>query len=89
MPKINVYLSDELAEAVKEAYLPVSAICQRALESAVRRVAAIREQTAGEGDGTLRFGRFTARAQAVLALAEEDARGDGAPVGTHHLLAGP
>lgn len=88
MPKINVYLSDELAEAVREAYLPVSAICQRALESAVRRVAAIREQTAGEGDATKRFGRFTARAQAVLALAEEDARGDGVPVGTHHLLAG-
>ncbi len=66
----------------------MSAICQRALENAVRRVAAIREQTAGEGDATKKFGRFTARAQAVLALAEEDARGDGVPVGTHHLLAG-
>ena len=86
MPKINVYLSDELAEAVKEAYLPVSAICQRALENAVRRVAAIREATV-DGETTRQFSRFTARAQAVLALAEEDARGDGTAVGTHHLLA--
>jgi ATP-dependent Clp protease ATP-binding subunit ClpA len=86
MPKINVYLSDELADAVKEAYLPVSAICQRALETAVRRVSAIREATV-EGGAAGRFARFTARAQAVLALAEEDARNDGTAVGTHHLLA--
>ena len=43
MPKINVYLPDELAQAVKEAGVPVSAVCQRALEQAVRRVTAIRE----------------------------------------------
>ena len=36
MPKINVYLPDELADAVREAGLPVSPICQRALEQAVR-----------------------------------------------------
>ncbi|MDX6415722.1 MAG: hypothetical protein QOG28_342, partial [Trebonia sp.] len=38
MPKINVYLPDDLAEAVKEAGLPVSAICQATLEQAVRRL---------------------------------------------------
>lgn len=31
MPKINVYLPDDLAAEVKQAQLPVSAICQRAL----------------------------------------------------------
>src|SRR5215467_600875 len=86
MPKINVYLSDELAEAVKDAYLPVSAICQRALENAVRRVTAVREATV-EGETTRQFSRFTDRAKAVIALAEEDARNDGTPVGTHHVLA--
>ena len=30
MPKINVYLPDDLAAAVKAADLPVSAICQKA-----------------------------------------------------------
>ena len=40
MPKINVYLPDALAEAVKEAQLPVSSICQAALETAIQRVQA-------------------------------------------------
>jgi post-segregation antitoxin (ccd killing protein) len=43
MPKINVYLPDDLAEAVRDAGVPVSAVCQRALEQAVRRVTAVRE----------------------------------------------
>ena len=42
MPKINVYLSDELATAVRDAHVPVSAICQAALERAVRGVNALR-----------------------------------------------
>ena len=42
MPKINVYLPDELAVAVKEAQVPVSAICQSALERAVRDVQSVR-----------------------------------------------
>lgn len=50
MPKINVYLPDDLAEAVRDADLPVSAICQRALDDAVRRVAAIRQVVSGELD---------------------------------------
>lgn len=51
MPKINVYLPDDLAEAVKEAGVPVTAVCQRALEQAVRRVTAIRETALGDLDG--------------------------------------
>ncbi|MDH6119127.1 Clp protease N-terminal domain-containing protein [Kitasatospora sp. GAS204B] len=92
MPKINVYLPDELAEAVKEAGLSVSPICQRALEQAVRRVTAIREAVAhdlgdlGESGG---LARFTARARTVLRLAAERAAAEGSPnVGTGHLLAG-
>lgn len=38
MPKINVYLPDELANAVKRAGVPLSAVCQRALEAAVEGV---------------------------------------------------
>lgn len=38
MPKINVYLPDALASAVKDADVPVSAVCQAALSAAVERV---------------------------------------------------
>lgn len=38
MPKINVYLPDELAEEVKLAAVPVSEVCQRALREEVLRV---------------------------------------------------
>ena len=92
MPKINVYLPDELAEAVKAAGVPVSAICQRALEQAVRRVTAIRETALGDlGDADLaaRLPQFTARARAVLKLSGEQASAAGVPaVGTGHLLGG-
>lgn len=87
MPKINVYLSDELAEAVKEANLPVSAICQRALEHAVRRMTSIREMVLTDADPGGRFSRFTDRARNVLALALDDAHADGRSVDTEHLLA--
>ncbi|MFC4586411.1 Clp protease N-terminal domain-containing protein [Sphaerisporangium corydalis] len=92
MPKINVYLPDDLAEAVKESGVPVSAICQRALEQAVRRVTAIRETTLGDldvDDPTQRLAAFTGRARVVLRLAIDQARAGGAPsVGTEHLLGG-
>ncbi|WP_182877635.1 Clp protease N-terminal domain-containing protein [Microbispora sp. H10670] len=89
MPKINVYLPDDLAEAVKEASLPVSAICQRALEQAVRRVTAIRESILGDLEiDDPRLSHFTPRTRAVFRLALERARGEDAPgVGTEHLLA--
>ncbi|WP_436762052.1 Clp protease N-terminal domain-containing protein [Streptosporangium sp. V21-05] len=92
MPKINVYLPDELAEAVKKAGVPVSAVCQRALEQAVRRVTAIREtalDTSDLDDLTARLTQFTPRAREVVKLAVDQARALGtAEVGTEHLLGG-
>ncbi|MGI5154520.1 Clp protease N-terminal domain-containing protein [Microbispora sp. CA-102843] len=91
MPKINVYLPDDLAEAVKEAALPVSAICQRALEQAVRRVTAIRESILGDFEiDDPRLSHFTPRTRAVFRLALERARAEeasGIGIGTEHLLA--
>jgi ATP-dependent Clp protease ATP-binding subunit ClpA len=92
MPKINVYLPDDLAEAVKEAGVPVSAICQRALEQAVRRVTAIRETALGNLDEAglaARLPHVTQRTRGVLLLAVEQARAAGsAAVGSGHLLGG-
>ncbi|WP_219518876.1 Clp protease N-terminal domain-containing protein, partial [Nonomuraea ceibae] len=91
MPKINVYLPDELAEAVKEAGVPVSAICQRALEQAVRRVTAIRASVPADLDPDRPSGalsHLTARTRTVLKLAADLAAAGRAPaVGTEHLLA--
>ena len=90
MPKINVYLPDDLAEAVRESGLPVSAVCQRALEDAVRRLTAIRQTTLDDLDTdqlAARLPAFTSRAVTVVALAANAARDAGAPnVGTGHLL---
>jgi ATP-dependent Clp protease ATP-binding subunit ClpC len=90
MPKINVYLPDDLAESVREAGIPVSAVCQRALELAVRRITAIREAVRGTPEhlatapGTL---RFTARCYALLTSAEQLAADQGAAaIGTGHIL---
>ncbi|GGP62402.1 ATP-dependent Clp protease ATP-binding subunit [Saccharothrix coeruleofusca] len=91
MPKINVYLPDELAEQVKQSGVPVSAICQRALEQSVRRVAAIRAMTLDDlatPDPNAQLSQLTDRARTALRLAIEHARADGAAVGTEHLLRG-
>jgi ATP-dependent Clp protease ATP-binding subunit ClpA len=47
MPKINVYLPDDLAAAVRESGISVSPICQRALSEEVRLVGSIRSTVAG------------------------------------------
>jgi ATP-dependent Clp protease ATP-binding subunit ClpA len=91
MPKINVYLADELAEAVKDAGVQVSAVCQRALELAVRRVTAIREVAAGvqqaAGAGGPLDTYFTKRAVAMLKRAQAAAQADGeSEIGTGHML---
>ena len=92
MPKVNVYLPDELAEAVRAAQVPVSAVCQKALERAVRDVTSARGSDAPpEADGPARglFARFTPRARQALTRAEEIARS--VPhdhVGTEHVLLG-
>ena len=92
MPKINVYLPDDLAEAVKDSGIPVSAICQRALEQAVRRVTAIRSAVLGDlsaEDLAAQLPSFTERARTALRLAAREAQERGAPeVGTEHLLHG-
>ena len=91
MPKINVYLPDDLAEAVKEAGLPVSAICQAALEQAVRRLTTIRQFVASDLDSyTLgsRLPWFTEKARTAFRLAAEQAHAAGVPLGTEHLLGG-
>ncbi|MGH6657031.1 MAG: Clp protease N-terminal domain-containing protein, partial [Actinocrinis sp.] len=93
MPKINVYVPDELAEAIKESGVPVSAVCQRALETAVRRVTAIREAvlspSADLGEDVGRMSHFTPRSKHAVSVAVREARdGGAAEVGTEHLLAG-
>ena len=92
VPKINVYLPDDLAEAVKETGVPVSAICQRALEASVRRVTAIRQAVLAEvslDDPAGRLAHFTANARGAVGLGLRTARASGAAeVGTEHLLAG-
>jgi ATP-dependent Clp protease ATP-binding subunit ClpC len=91
MPKINVYLPDDLAAAVRDAQLPVSAVCQAALERAVRDVSVWR----GSDDAETRepvhgpFTRFTPRARTAIAGAQDEARQRRhAGVGTEHLLLG-
>ncbi len=92
MPKINVYLPDDLAEAVRESGVPVSTICQRALEQAVRRVTAIRATVLSDltaEDVMARLAHFTVRARTAVSLAAEQAQAGGAQVvGTEHLLGG-
>src|SRR5437016_1074250 len=92
MPKINVYLPDDLADGVKTTGVPVSAICQRALEQSVRRVTAIRATVLGDletDDPTAQLSQFTERTRTVIKLAIEQARASGAArVGTEHLVHG-
>jgi stage V sporulation protein SpoVS len=92
VPKINVYLPDDLAEAVKEASLPVSAICQAALDQAVKRLTVIRQLVASDLDSDVlssKFTRFTDRALTAFRLGVDQARAAGTPlVGTEHLLGG-
>jgi ATP-dependent Clp protease ATP-binding subunit ClpA/post-segregation antitoxin (ccd killing protein) len=91
MTKINVYLSDDLADAVKEAAVPVSAVCQAALRQAVRRITATREVTARASEGAAIADppavNFTARARSALEAARGRASAEGAAAtGTGHLL---
>jgi ATP-dependent Clp protease ATP-binding subunit ClpC len=92
MPKVNVYLPDDLADAVKETGLPVSAICQRALEQSVKRVTAIRAVVVGDlsgADPTVMLTQFTQRAKDVIKLAVTNANERGAvEIGTRDLLSG-
>jgi ATP-dependent Clp protease ATP-binding subunit ClpA len=92
MPKINVYLPDDLAAAVRDAQVPVSAVCQRALERAVRDVGSLRathEPPPEDKPARGMFGRFTPRARTVVSRAEAAAREmEHDHVGTEHVLLG-
>jgi ATP-dependent Clp protease ATP-binding subunit ClpC len=92
MPKINVYLPDDLADAVRDAGVPVSAICQRALEQAVRRMTAIRTVVLDDLHPeavAARLPSFTARLVTALTLGAERAKATGAAaVTTGDLLHG-
>jgi ATP-dependent Clp protease ATP-binding subunit ClpC len=96
MPKINVYLPDDLAAAVKAAEIPVSAVCQKALADAVQAVTLARKVVAllrdPDFDPDARpelaarlAGRMTDRVKTSVELAHQAAEG---PVGTRHLLVG-
>ena len=98
MPKINVYLPDDLAAAVKAADLPVSAICQKALTEAVEAVGTARKAIAAlrnpafDPDSRPAFAerlttRMTPKLRRSLDLAREAAPAAG-PVTTAHLLIG-
>ncbi|SEK91577.1 Clp protease N-terminal domain-containing protein [Streptacidiphilus jiangxiensis] len=97
MPKINVYLPDDLAAAVKAAGIPVSAVCQKALADAVQVVTVARKGVAALRDPGFdpgsrpefagRLGeRMTARLRAAIDLGRQ-AAGEG-PLGTAQLLVG-
>src|SRR3954470_6271984 len=97
VPKINVYLPDGLAAAVKDAAIPVSAICQSALERAVREVTALRESEQAPHHGLqdwaagtgVAFFRYTNRARHAVALGRQAALdANHSYVGTEHLLLG-
>ncbi|MBF9071457.1 Clp protease N-terminal domain-containing protein [Streptacidiphilus fuscans] len=97
MPKINVYLPDELAAAVKAAEIPVSAVCQKALADAVQVVTVARKGIAAlrnpdfDPDARPEFAtrlaaRMTDRLRTSIELGREAAAGR--PVGTGSLLVG-
>jgi ATP-dependent Clp protease ATP-binding subunit ClpA len=91
MPKINVYLPDELAAAVRDAQVPVSAVCQAALERAVRHVSALRgsDEAPTKEPAYGPFTRFTPRARTAIVGAQTQAREHHhSHVGTEHLLLG-
>jgi ATP-dependent Clp protease ATP-binding subunit ClpA len=77
MPKINVYLPENLAIAVRDAGIPVSAVCQRALADAVAAVdGGLGAEQLGLGrteESAQLRSRLTQRAEKVLSLATEAA----------------
>jgi ATP-dependent Clp protease ATP-binding subunit ClpA len=79
MPKINVYLPDDLATAVREAGIPVSAVCQRALADAVAAADGLAPATEGkehQSGGDRLLSRVTHRAQHAIEVAVTAAGGE-------------
>ncbi len=79
MPKVNVYLPDDLARTVRDAGVPISAVCQQALADAVAaadsepRPAAVDD---GDESGDV-MSRVTRRARDVLEHARSAAKEEG------------
>lgn len=63
MPKVNVYLPEDLERSVRDAGLPVSAVCQMALRAALHEMDGIHSS----GDVS---GRFTARLRTIVESAK-------------------
>jgi ATP-dependent Clp protease ATP-binding subunit ClpC len=84
MPKVNVYLPDELADAVRATGVPVSSVCQRALEAAVREV----RDAKLDPEVVPALERFTDRSRKVVAFASAAAVADDADLGSEHVLIG-
>jgi ATP-dependent Clp protease ATP-binding subunit ClpC len=88
LPKINVYLPERLAEEVKNAGVPVSAVCQRALERVVRDMPPIQAQLKQPSFFGI-YGRFLQRARLSMELAYDAAARRGHYyLGSEHLLLG-
>ena len=97
MPKINVYLPEDLAASVRQAGIPVSPVCQQALADVVRRVTEVRKvieairTKALSPDQMARIGaaaRLTDRLRAVTGLAGRYAAAAGTQVTTGQLVLG-
>src|SRR5215472_281226 len=97
MPKINVYLPEDLAASVRQAGIPVSPVCQQALADVVRRVTEVRKvieairTRALSPDQMARIGtaaRLTDRLRAVAGLAGRYAAAAGTQVTTGQLVLG-
>jgi ATP-dependent Clp protease ATP-binding subunit ClpA len=98
MPKINVYLPNDLAAAVRSAGVPVSPVCQRALADAVRSASRARAVVSALRDPALGPDRFaeviaetehglTTRLMGILESTIATARAQ-RPAGTGQLLTG-
>jgi ATP-dependent Clp protease ATP-binding subunit ClpC len=92
MPKINVYLPENLAIAVRDAGIPVSAVCQRALADAVAAVdggLGTEQLDLGRTEESARLrSRFTQRAEKVMSLATEAAAAANRPATSVQVLDG-
>ncbi len=91
MPKLNIYVPDGLARAVKDARVPVSTVCQHALTEALRRSTAWDEEPTACPEDVPPFLRFALPVTASTA----DALGRSAgtvggldTLGTEHLAWG-
>ncbi|MBW3587954.1 MAG: GGDEF domain-containing protein [Actinobacteria bacterium] len=82
MPKVNIYLNDQLAAAVKEAKLPVSSICQKALRSSLRELnlAAGLEEGRDALTGTWNFRHFEQQLELEAKRSEKFGRSFGVGV---------